>query len=188
MGLDPVTKLGIGSVGSSAIAPLFAPEGQEIRSFQDHAAEHPDTARFISPVDLLLQQTRGTMNLGQALTELAEQPIDFSSAVVQSPETMSGPDLLFDVGGGGVSDPALQNPDSLILPGKNLGAPFHGAQAPAPGGGGPGGGGPPRNLPPQPPDGFPGGGEFGVATGGGLSPQGGLEGILAALQQRKPQV
>lgn len=152
MGLDPVTKLGLGSIAAGAIGGAIAPEGIEVGRFLGSA----------DPEKLADEARNLAGNLGQTVTARARAPIDLRQAVVQQPPVFTGGGLPFPIGVSG-SDPALANPGLLfaadaIFPFQGVGT-EHTPGNPVdqrPGGGGGGGGGGEPDIPPGPAG--PGGG------------------------------
>ena len=113
----------IGSIAGPSLAAMFAPDGQELNSFEGKGQ--------ISPV-AMMSQTNALMNaLGKALTSRAMTPISLASSVVQQPGAYTGGGLPFPIGNV-ATDPALANPSLLNLQGmgefEELNRMFSGAQ------------------------------------------------------------
>lgn len=101
--------LGAG-IGGPMLSAMFAPEGQELQSFQDVPG--------LKPTDFL-GQTRDLMGeLGGLLSDRASQPVSLPSAYVQQPGAYTGGGLPMPIGVVG-QDPALENPDLLTRPGMD---------------------------------------------------------------------
>lgn len=98
-------------IGSSLAGPvlssMFAPEGQELKSFSGTGV---DPTQMLSGVNDMLS------TLGRSLADRASTPVSVPSAYVQQPGAYTGGTLPFPIGVVG-SDPALGNPSLLNLPG-----------------------------------------------------------------------
>lgn len=108
MGLDPGSALLAGSLGGPVLSALFAPEGQELSSFEGHGA--------IDPVTMLGNVNALIGRMGRGVADRAATPISLPSAYVQQPGVYSGGGLPMPIGVVG-SDPALENPSLLNLQG-----------------------------------------------------------------------
>jgi hypothetical protein len=110
MGADPVTTgllLG-GSLGGPILSALFAPEGQEIQSFEGKGT--------LDPVAMMTTVQRLMENLGAGIAERAASPISLPSSYVQTPTAFTGGGLPFPIGVS-AEDPALANPSLMGLQG-----------------------------------------------------------------------
>ena len=111
MGLDPATMMALtaaGQVAGPVLANLFAPEGQELSSFEGRGALDPVT--MLNNVNTLMGR------IGQGVTDRAATPVGLPSAYVQQPGVMTGGGMAMPIGLV-ASDPALSNPSLLNLPG-----------------------------------------------------------------------
>ena len=97
-----------GALGGPVLSQLFAPEGQELSSFEGRGR--------VDPVSMLSQANWLINRLGQATANRAGQPISLPSSYVQQPGAFSGGGLPMPIGLV-ASDPALANPSLLSLPG-----------------------------------------------------------------------
>ena len=97
-----------GALGGPVLSQLFAPEGQELSSFEGRGR--------VDPVSLLSQANWLNNAVGRAVTNRAASPISLPSSYVQQPGAYSGGGLPMPIGLV-ASDPALANPSLLSLPG-----------------------------------------------------------------------
>ena len=104
---DPATAtIAASALGGPVLSALFAPEGQEISSF-----EGPTT---LSP-QATLGQAQGMVNaISQIAMSRVNQPVSLPSAVVQTPGAYTGGGLPMPIGVSS-QDPALANPSLLRL-------------------------------------------------------------------------
>lgn len=98
----------IGSqIAGPVISAMFAPEGQELNSFE---------GTDVDPREIL-SGTHGMLGeFGRALSNRALTPVSLPSSYVQQPGAYAGGTLPFPIGVV-ASDPALGNPSLLNLPG-----------------------------------------------------------------------
>lgn len=110
MGLEALKAIGpvAGALGGPVLSSLFAPEGQELSSFEGHGA--------IDPVTMLGNVNALIGRMGRGVADRAATPISLPSAYVQQPGVYSGGGLPMPIGVVG-SDPALENPSLLNLQG-----------------------------------------------------------------------
>lgn len=110
MGVAGLQALGpmIGALGGPVLSSLFAPEGQELSSFEGYGE--------IDPVTMLQNANALIGNAGRGIAERAATPISLPSAYVQSTPVFTGGGLPMPIGLTG-SDPALVNPSLLNLQG-----------------------------------------------------------------------
>lgn len=95
------------SLAGPVISAMFAPEGQELKSF---------SGTGVDPVDMMTNLRRVLGELGNEMSNRANTPVSLPSAYVQQPGAYSGGTLPMPIGVVG-SDPALANPSLLNLPG-----------------------------------------------------------------------
>lgn len=100
----------IGSLGGPMLAGMFAPEGQELKSFEGHGA--------LDPVNMLDMANTIIGRVGRGVADRAQQPVSLPSAFVQQPGAYTGGGLAFPIGLV-ASDPALADPSLLTLPGMD---------------------------------------------------------------------
>lgn len=98
----------IGQLGGPVLASLFAPDGQELSSFEGHGAIDPVT--MLSNVNTLLGR------IGQGVSDRAASPVAVPSAYAQQPAVYSGGGLPMPIGLT-AQDPALANSSLLNLQG-----------------------------------------------------------------------
>lgn len=123
------------SAGLSALGDVVVGEGQEVQSFRDVFDRGTPQDNLVDPAQLLFFTNQGAARLGQALTEVAEQPFQFGPAsIVQSPPFFFGGDLPFPIG------LTASDPGFLPTPGKILNDPFNSLGGFEGAGGGEGGG------------------------------------------------
>lgn len=108
MGLDQATAAVIGSLGGPVLANMFAPEGQELSSFEGRGA--------VDPVAMLTRVNDLIGRVGAGVAERAATPISLPSSYVQNVPTFTGGGLPMPIGVS-ASDPALGNPSLLNLQG-----------------------------------------------------------------------
>lgn len=98
----------IGAVVGPTLSALFAPDGQELSSFEGHYGVDPVTQ---------LQNVNALINrLGRGVSDRAASPVSLPSSYVQQTPVISGGGLPMPIGLTG-SDPALANPSLLNLQG-----------------------------------------------------------------------
>lgn len=164
-----IGMLGAG-IGGPVLASMFAPEGQELQSFQDVPGLRPTE---------FLGRTRDVMSeLGQLLSDRAGQPVSLPSAYVQTPPAYTGGTLPMPVGVN-AQDPAFLDRSMLTRPGldtSELSKLFGDMRLTAPGAAG--------DFSPQPgtvdadqgyhgtPDGYPDDDRIAVPKRGGQAPVG----------------
>jgi len=102
MGMSPAAMQMLGMIGAGVggpvLASMFAPEGQELQSFQDVPG--------LRPTDFLGQSRDLMGELGGLLSDRASQPVSLPSAYVQQPGAYAGGGLPMPIGVVG-EDPAL---------------------------------------------------------------------------------
>ena len=110
MGLAGLQAAGpiIGALGGPVLSSLFAPEGQELSSFEGRGA--------LDPVTMLTNVNTMLGRVGKGVTERAATPISLPSSYVQTPPVFSGGGLPMPIGVSG-QDPALANPSLMNLQG-----------------------------------------------------------------------
>lgn len=117
MGMGPATAQMIGmlgaGIGGPVLSSLFAPDGQDVQSFEGHGAIDPAT--YLGHVNDMMGE------LGRVLANRASSPVSLPSAVVQQPGVYSGGGLPMPIGVVGM-DRALENPSLL----NHMGEDFNG--------------------------------------------------------------
>jgi hypothetical protein len=110
MGLELTKAIGpiAGMIGGPVLANLFAPEGQELSSFEGRGA--------IDPVNMLSNVNSLIGRIGGAVTDRASQPVSLPSSYVQQPPVFTGGGMPMPIGVSG-QDPALADPSLLSLQG-----------------------------------------------------------------------
>ena len=109
---DPATTMAIASSIASVAGPtlsqLFAPDDQQLSSFEGRGR--------VDPVSMLSQANYLINQVGRGVSNRAAQPISLPSSFVQQPGAYTGGGLPMPIGLV-ASDPALANPSLLGLPG-----------------------------------------------------------------------
>lgn len=108
MGDPATTALIAGQLGGPVLSSLFAPEGQELSSFEGRGA--------LDPVSMLSNVNSLIGRIGKGVSERASTPFSLPSAYVQTPANFTGGGLPMPIGVSG-EDPALANPSLLNLNG-----------------------------------------------------------------------
>jgi hypothetical protein len=104
--------LAAASIGGNILAQMFAPDGQEIQSFDTPEGR----ARGIDPYGVMDEAHNGVKNYGNLLQEILGRDVTLPSSYVQSPPTITGGGLPMPIGVSG-RDPALNDPKLLTKPG-----------------------------------------------------------------------
>lgn len=94
--------------GGGALSGLFAPEGQEIESFDSAAGR----AAGIDPITAATDSRKMITDLGRVFSAYADQPVNLPSSLVQGLPTFTGGGLPAPIGVTG-KDPARANPNLL---------------------------------------------------------------------------
>lgn len=95
-------------LGGPVLSSLFAPEGQELSSFEGQGAIDPRA--MLSNANTLINR------IGRGITDRAATPVSLPSAYAQQPGSYTGGGLPMPIGLV-ASDPALANPSLLSLQG-----------------------------------------------------------------------
>lgn len=123
--MDPLIWMSLINMGGNALSSLFAPDGQELQSFEGEGARIPgSTYTTLDPRHTLGVAQGNISGMLGTLRDRASQPINLRGATVQQPPVFTGGGLPMPIGVSG-TDPALADPSMLSLPGLKF-SPFFG--------------------------------------------------------------